>query len=141
MRQAETVEDLRVLYAINADAFDTDLDHSEERLERELADCTGPNRRVARLIAYRNGEAAGSGGITFFDALSFALIWAGGVRPVHRGHGVYTALLQARADLARRHGLGRMGLYARQATSAPIVAAHGFERHGPMAYWDRRATA
>lgn len=136
VRQVRTVDDLRVLYEINADAFDHPFDIADERLERELVDCTGPNRRVARFVALRDGEPAGAGGMTFFNDLSFALIWAGGVRKAHRGHGVYTALLAARAKLAAGRGLERMGLYAREDTSAPIVAAHGFERHGPMVYFE-----
>ncbi|MFP4601244.1 MAG: GNAT family N-acetyltransferase [Persicimonas sp.] len=136
VRQAQTIDDLRTLYEINSDAFDRELDFSDERLARELADCTGPDRRVGRFIAFRNGEPAGSGGMTFFEDLSFSLIWAGGVRKVHRGHGVYTALLAARAAAAVGHGIERMGLYAKEDTSAPIVAAHGFDRHGHMVYFD-----
>lgn len=135
----QTVAQLRDLYTVNADAFEQSFDHSDERLEQELAFCTGPDRRVARLVAYRNGEPAGSGGMTLFDDESFALIWAGGVRKAHRGHGVYTALLAERARIARQRGIARMGLYARVDTSAPIVAAHGFERHGHMLYFERGA--
>jgi hypothetical protein len=38
-------------------------------------------------------------------------------------------------------GLGRVGLYARAATSAAIVAAHRFTRAGPMTYRERRSPA
>ena len=135
VREVATLDDLRSLYDIWADVFDRKPDLSDEELAGELDDCTGEDRRVARFIGYRGGEPAGSGGLTFFDDLAFGLIWAGGVRESHRGHGVYTALLQARADAAADRGLGRIGLYARDETSAPIVDAHGFERHGPMVYF------
>ena len=75
--------------------------------------------------------------MTCFDALDFAFIWAGGVREAFRGQGAYTALLRARMDVARARGIGLVGLYARDATSGPIVAAHGFARHGRYIQWDR----
>ncbi len=133
----ESVDDLRTLYEIRSAVFDTDLALTRRDLERELDACTGPDRRVARFVAHRNGEPAGSAGMTFFDDLQFALIWAGGVIEDHRGNGVYTALLAARAHLARRRGLHRLGLYAVENTSAPIVDAHGFERHGHLQYFER----
>jgi hypothetical protein len=46
-------------------------------------------------------------------------------------------LLASRLALARDLGLSLVGLYARDATSAPIVARCGFERWGEMTYWDR----
>ena len=134
-----SIDDLRTLYEIRSAVFGGDVGLSWRDLERELDDCTGPDRRVVRFVAYRNGEPAGSGGMTFFDDLKFALIWAGGVVEEHRGNGVYTALLAARAQVARRRGLRRLGLYAREDTSAPIVDAHGFERHGHFQYFDRIA--
>jgi len=137
VREVSTLDELRTVYEIWDDVFGGKPELTDEELAGELEDCTGDDRRVARFVAYRNGEPAGSGGLTFFDELSFGLIWAGGVRKAHRGNGVYTSLLQARADAAANRGLDRMGLYARESTSAPIVEAHGFERYGPMVHFDR----
>jgi GNAT superfamily N-acetyltransferase len=137
VREVSSVDDLRVLYDIWEEVFGSKPDLGDARLADEVAECTGADRRVARFLAYRNGEPAGSGGINFFDDLGFGLIWGGGVRETHRGHGVYTTLLQARADLAADRGLDRMGLYAREETSAPIVDAHGFERFGHMTHFGR----
>ena len=57
--------------------------------------------------------------------------------PGARGRGAYRALLQARVLEARRLGLGAVGLYARVATSWPIVSRLGFETLGTMVNWDR----
>ena len=61
------------------------------------------------------------------------------MREAWRGRGAYTALLATRMEYARRAGIGVVGLYARETTSAPIVAAQGFERFGEARQWDRAA--
>jgi GNAT superfamily N-acetyltransferase len=139
--QVESVDDLRKLYVIRAEVFGRTPDLSTEDLAREVDDCTGPERRVARFLAYRKGQLAGACGLTFFDELSFGLIWAGGVLEEHRGRGVYTAMLAARAAAAKQRGLEWLGLYAREETSAPIVAAQGFERHGYLLYFEKKCVA
>ena len=137
VQPVETIDDLRVLYQICRSVFGLNRTLTDKILARELAECTGPTPRIARFIAYRNGVPAGSGGMTFFDDLNFSLVWAGGVIEEHRGHGVYTALLAARARAAVRRGLTWFGLYAREDTSAPIVDAHGFKRYGHLVYFER----
>lgn len=137
VRDVANTDELRDLYRVASDVSGEARSRSDEELAHEVDICTGPERRVARFLAVRGGEPAGSGGLTFFDGLSFGLLWGGGVRESHRGHGVYTSLLQARADAAEDRGIERVGLYGRQGTSGPIVEAHGFERHGPMVYWVR----
>lgn len=137
VRRVVTADELRTLYQVRTAVFGADAVLAEDDVARELADCTGPDARIARFVAYRDNEPAGTGGLTFFGDLDFAFIWAGGVRQKHRGNGVYTALLRARLDAARQRDIARVGLYARDDTSGPIVAAHGFHRHGRMVYWDR----
>lgn len=132
VREVTGRDELRTLYDIWADVFGGAPDLDDSDLDNELDLCTGPDRRVVRFVAYRRGEPAGVGGINVFDDLSFGFIWGAGVRESHRGCGVYTSLLQARADVAAARGLERLGLYARKETSAPIVEAHGFRRHGYM---------
>ena len=137
IHQVETVADLEILYQLKENIFGYSPPLSDDDVAAELAACTGTSRRVARFIAYHRDEPAGTGGMTFFDELNFALIWAGGVVEHHRGNGVYTTLLTARARTAVRHGIEILGLYARTNTSAPIVAAHGFDEHGAMTYFER----
>ncbi|MFB6262306.1 MAG: GNAT family N-acetyltransferase [Bradymonadaceae bacterium] len=135
IEEVSDVEDLRRLYEIWDAAFGGAPDLSDEELAEEVETCTGEGRRVARFLVYRDGEPAGTGGLTIFDDLEFGMIWGGAVREEHRGNGCYTALLQARADLAASRELRRIGLYARRETSAPIVDAHGFDRHGPVTHY------
>lgn len=137
VERVETRDDLLRLYAVRDEVFGASGPLVEEDIEQELALATGLQARVARFVAYRNGEPAGTGGVTFFEGPGIALIWAGGVREAHRGHGVYTALLRARFDAAQQRGIERLGLYARDTTSGPIVAAHGFQKYGAMVTWDR----
>lgn len=137
VQSVETADGLRTLYRIQREIFGGAHSTSEQALKRDLAHCTGDNRRVIRFVAYRNGEPAGCGGLTAFDELQLGLIWAGGVIEDQRGHGVYTALLAARAQHAASRGLKWLGLYARENTSAPIVVAHGFEQHGYMVFFNR----
>ena len=55
VREVASVEDLRRLYSVAEEAFGHAPDVDERDLERELGDCTGEGRRVARFVAYRNG--------------------------------------------------------------------------------------
>ena len=106
--------------------------------DRELRLCTQPNARTARFVTYSpDGEPIASGGINRYPEARFGLLWAGCTVPSWRGRGAYRALLSARSNWARRNGLTRIGLYASRATSGPIVDRLGFQKHGPMALWDR----
>ena len=137
VRRVATREDLRALYAVRDEVFGSTTVMSDDDYGREVAQCADPAARVARFVAFSGDEPVGTGGLTFFDDLDFAFIWAGGVREAHRGRGIYTALLRARLDTAAARGIAALGLYARDDTSGPIVAAHGFERLGPMVRWSR----
>lgn len=137
VRRVASLQDLLELYRVRDEIFDMHAPASDAEIANELRECTAPGAQVARYLAYVDGEPAGTGGLTFFDRLDFAFIWAGGVREAFRGRGVYTALLRARADDVRDRGLSLFGLYAKNTTSGPIVAAHGFTRHGHMIHWSR----
>lgn len=138
--RVETLDDLRALYEVHDAVFGADREISPQDLARELEACTGPRPRVNRFIAFRSGEPAGIGSMTFFDELDICLIWAGAVIEAHRSQGVYTALLAARAAASAERRITRLGLYARVDTSAPIVEAQGFERHGHMVNFHKQPT-
>ncbi|MFP4599027.1 MAG: hypothetical protein ACOC9J_02205 [Persicimonas sp.] len=70
------------------------------------------------------------------EAATSDCFWVPSHAQVVDGHGVYTAMLATRAAAAKRRGIDWLGLYARQETSAPIVAAQGFERHGHLHYFE-----
>jgi hypothetical protein len=108
-------------------------------LSSYLHDCTAPQARVHRFVVYDDatGQPLTSGGMTVYRDLSFGFLWAGGTVPEGRGRGAYTALVTARIRRAAACGIAQVGLYARLETSAPIVSAQGFSRHGPMQHWTR----
>ncbi len=135
VRQVSTREELKALDTVRRDVFDLDGALDDEDIDRELAECTKRNARVSRWLAYLDGEPVGSAGMTLHPDLGLGFLWAGGVLESARGRGVYSGLLRARADWAKENGIKDIGLYARVDTSAPIVEAHGFTRHGAMEYW------
>lgn len=120
-------------------AFGGGVESTDEDLRDFLDACTRERARVFRVVAYDNhtGEPVSTGGMTFFPDLRFCYLWGGGTVPDYRGRGAYTAVLTARIERARSCGATRVGLYAVDSTSGPIVVHHGFSKHGKMVYWDR----
>ena len=111
---------------------------SQAQLELELRQCANDNPKVERFVVEIDGELAGTGSITYFEQLNFAFIWAGGVKEKFRGQGLYSSLLQKRALACKERNIHYMGLYAKNKTSAPIVAAQGFEKVGTMIHYERK---
>lgn len=135
VQPVETDLQMREMYAARQAIFGGEIP-DDAQLELELSQCTGSASRVGRFVAVEHGEVLGTGSLTYFDDLSLAFIWAGGVKTEHRGRGVYKALIAARAAACRERGIRTLGLYARLDTSAPIVAAHGFRRCGFLDYYE-----
>lgn len=139
VRAVATLDDLRACKDVAARAFDRALVRDDTADRDELAACTAADARVLRFVARdaATGDALASGGLTVFAAQRFGFLWAGGTAPEARRRGAYGALVAARVAAARSLGLTHVGLYARLGTSAPIVEANGFQRGGPMTYWER----
>jgi hypothetical protein len=138
VRAIDTVERMRHSVQVANEAFGRADSFSDVDLERDLALCTQPGARVHRFVAYDASETPGcSAAMTSFPDRRFGFLWGGGTIPSARGRGAYFALLARRLALASELGLTFVGLYARTATSSPIVARCGFERWGEMTYWDR----
>lgn len=135
VRRVETVAGLRDMATVAQSAFGAPRRESDEALEASLPHCVGPEARSRRYVAYRDGEAVSSGGMNVYPDLSAGFLWAGATVAHARGQGFYRDLLAARIADARQLGLEWVGLYARDETSAPIVAAQGFERIGTMRYF------
>jgi hypothetical protein len=134
----DSVERMRHSVAVANEAFGRTDSYNDAELARDVALCTQPGARVHRFVAYDRADApVASAGMTSFPELRFGFLWGGGTIPSARGRGAYFALLSTRLALAREIGLSLVGLYARTATSAPIVTRCGFERWGEMTYWDR----
>lgn len=138
VRRVEDATTLEALHEVASLAFG-DRRPAPGGVAEELARCADPAGRVHRYVGFdAAGAPVSSGGLTAFPDLRFGLLWAGGTVPSARGQGAYRALLQARVHEARRLGLGAVGLYARIATSGPIVTRLGFETHGTMVYRERK---
>lgn len=94
---------------------------------RTAAD-TVPAGEGGCLVAYLDGRPVGASGLAVGDHV--ARLWGGSVLEEARGRGVYRALLSARLDYAREHGL-TMGLVkGRVQTSGPILRRAGFSVFG-----------
>ncbi len=137
VRRVDTRSSLLDAMRVTERAFDQPSESTEDSLAADLRQCTEGNRVHRFVVVDAHGEPVSSGGLTSFPDLQMGLLWAGGTVAEARGHGAYTSLLAARVACARSLGLRWVGLYARAATSAPIVARHGFTKHGEMNYWER----
>lgn len=76
--------------------------------------------------AYVNGEPACSGWTYFYPNSVFAGLWGGSTIERYRGQGLYTAVLSARLQEARRRGIRCLFLDASD-MSRPIVSKYGFK--------------
>jgi GNAT superfamily N-acetyltransferase len=138
VRPIDSVDRMRHSIAATNEAFGRSDAFGNEELARDVALCTGLGARVHRFVAYDVADApVASASMTSFPALRFGFLWGGGTIPGARGRGAYSALLASRLAVARELGLSHVGLYARVATSAPIVTRCGFEHWGSMTYWER----
>lgn len=133
--RVETLEALRDCVEVTDRAFGRAVTRVDAELEAELRGCAPRDGRTHRYVVYANGAPVASGGFNWFPDLRLAFLWAGGTVPEARGRGAYTALVAARVEAAKRLGAEWVGLYAKDDTSAPIVAAQGFERVGEMRFW------
>ncbi|HZG75680.1 MAG TPA: GNAT family N-acetyltransferase [Paenibacillus sp.] len=77
--------------------------------------------------AYEEGRAVGAAWMYLHEGTSFASLWGGSTLPSHRGKGLYTALLAARAQAASRAGFKLLTVDA-SPMSRPILERRGFER-------------
>lgn len=142
VRRVARLRELEDSIRVTEQAFDSPAHSTAEERRAYLTECRHAEGRVHRLVAYdeQSGAPLSTGGMTHYPALRFCLLWAGSTIPGARGRGCYGAVLAARVAKARALGASRVGLYAHVETSAPIVQRLGFERHGPMTFWDLRPT-
>ena len=85
---------------------------------------TAPNY-LSVYMARLDGQPAATGWIRFPDNSAFASLWGGVTLPEARNRGLYTALVQARADEARARGFRYLTIDA-SPMSRPILARRGF---------------
>ena len=141
VRRVTTIQGLRDWYRVLNLAFGESIDHNAAELAAQLEVLVAPEERSQGFVAYDDvtEQPISAGDLRLYPALGFGYLLAGCTVPEARGRGAYSALLAHRIEVARRRGIGLVGLYAIVATSAPIVERLGFVRHGPMSYWVRPA--
>jgi len=81
---------------------------------------------ISVYVADVDGAPAACAWIRFPGASAFASLWGGSTAPELRNRGLYTGLLAARVQAARRRGFRYVSVDARK-TSRPILEKHGFE--------------
>jgi GNAT superfamily N-acetyltransferase len=95
-----------------------------EWLEQELRERP---EETALYVAYVGDQPAASARASFTSASRFAGLWTGATLPTHRGRGLYTDLVRARAREAASRGYEYLMVDALP-TSRPILSRLGFER-------------
>lgn len=136
-RPVERAADLLACMAVTMAAFGGTFQGPPPDFAEQLAACTGPNARVRRFVAWDDatGEPLAAGGLNLFPKLQLGFFWGGGTIPAGRRRGAYAALVAARVAEARARGFDQVGVYARDDTSAPLLAKQGFVRSGPVTLW------
>ena len=133
----QTFDQMKQLYQLRAQSFGQVFDVSDETLRLYVKDATATKARVRQFLALdaESGQAVSQAGMSIYPDLKVAFFFAGGTITEARQKGAYTALVAARVAYARSVGIDYVGLFAREDTSAPIVAKQGFEQCGEMHYW------
>jgi GNAT superfamily N-acetyltransferase len=126
VRDAEGVSDYA---AASARAFGRDETQRAGTFLCRLAD-----PQLGLYVAYEAGEPIAAGRLELNEGRPFAGLWGGGTAPERRGRGVYRALVAARVNEARRHGVRYATVDARQ-TSRPILERLRFEPLSTMRGW------
>ena len=98
---------------------------SFEWMQQRIGDHLALPGYLELLVAYWGDEPASTGWIYFSPGSQFAGLYGGSTVPAHRGRGLYTALLAARAQRARARGYRFLYIDA-SPESRPIVTRHGF---------------
>lgn len=102
----------------------------DDRIRENAARDTGTVRdgQGGMLVAYSDGAAVGSGGVTLADGV--ARLWGGAVVPGARGRGIYRAVLAERLAYAARSGATMALVRGKVDTSGPILRRAGFAAFG-----------
>ena len=140
--QVRNTDQLRLHARVNALAFGTPVrDQDADNAEHLLQEYNSARPRAVQMLAtdMASQQAVGSGGMSLFDDHQAGLLFGGGTIPTARNQGVYGAMLDARMLYAKERGIDFVGVFARQSSSSPIVAKHGFIKCGEMTYWGREA--
>jgi GNAT superfamily N-acetyltransferase len=83
--------------------------------------------QIAVYVAEDDGRSVSHGWVRFPPRSLFASLWGGSTAPEYRGRGLYSQLVSARVDEARRRGYPYVIVDARH-MSRPILERRGFVR-------------
>ncbi|HEX5709134.1 MAG TPA: GNAT family N-acetyltransferase [Pyrinomonadaceae bacterium] len=122
VRRVESAEGIRDLVSVQ----DAVWEQNRAWLGRQLAEeFERTPDELSMYVAYFEGVAAASGWVRFPAGGSFASLWGGSTLPASRRRGLYTALLAARVEEARRRGYPYLTIDAGP-MSRPLVERFGF---------------
>lgn len=122
VRQVETTDGLEDVITVMEGVWGGKFGWMRERLGRHLAIPGYLNL----YVAYVDEQPACAGWTYVYPHSQFAGLFGGSTLPAYRGRGLYTAVLAARVQAARRRGLDFL-VVETSAMSQPIVARHGFQ--------------
>jgi hypothetical protein len=129
LRWALDVDTARDGWGVDAAVFGGSMAPEERLVGNAAHDAVAfPAGGGGTVVAYVDGAAVGSGGVTMQDGV--ARLWGGGVREAARGQGVYRAILGARLHYGAAHGATMALVKGRIETSGPILRKAGFTAHG-----------
>ena len=121
VRRATTPKDVDDYLAVMDAVFnDDDAARMKTTYDALLDDPT-----FCLFTAYADGQPVAAARLETGPRRQFGALFGGGVRPAHRGQGLYRALVHARAAEARRLGLRYLTVEALE-TSRPILERMGF---------------
>jgi GNAT superfamily N-acetyltransferase len=122
VRRIETPDELRHVAAVKSRVDRGDSATLVAQLTFELE--TAPDY-LSVYVAFLDDVPAATARIRFPKSSAFASLWGGSTVPELRNRGLYTALLAARLDEARRRGFRYVTVDARH-MSRPILEKRGF---------------
>jgi GNAT superfamily N-acetyltransferase len=123
LRRISDPAELADVIAIEDEVWSEDHSWISQRFGPHLRDETG---YVAMFVAYAGGRPASTAWMTFSSGSRFAGLWGGSTLVEHRGRGLYSDLLAARVQEARRRGVRFLTVDA-SPMSRPILERHGFQ--------------
>lgn len=130
LREATDLATMRDALLVEAEAFESESEVTDERAARSLAETDysagGPPR--GRFVAYAAGIPVASAGWT--QAGEVLRLWGAGTTLAARGTGAYRAVLDQRLRRGQDLGCVFAVTTGRVATSSPILQRNGFRRYG-----------
>lgn len=122
VRRITDPEDLPAIAKIQEDVWGEPFDGLVEMLTSEMKETPDG---ISIFIAEVDGQPASSAWIRYYRGRQFAELYGGSTIERYRGHGLYTALISARAQEARQRGVRFLAVDT-SPMSRPILEKLGF---------------